>query len=66
MLAIGGLALALAAAGSGVAAETASKPLVPAQISATWLKWNKTACAFQVVPKGDSYDFEVVAQETLR
>jgi ribose transport system substrate-binding protein len=48
---IGGLALALAAAGSGVAAETASKPLVPAQISATWLKWNKQSCSFQTVPK---------------
>lgn len=49
---LGGLALVLAAVGSGVAAETARKPLVPAQISATWLKWNKTACAFQTVSKG--------------
>jgi ribose transport system substrate-binding protein len=49
---LGGLALALAVTGgSSVAAEQAAKPLVPAQISATWLKWNKASCAFQVVPK---------------
>jgi ribose transport system substrate-binding protein len=48
---VGGLVLAIAAGSTGVAAERATKPLVPAQISATWMKWNKRACAFQVVPK---------------
>ncbi len=43
--------LALVAITTGVAAPQGSPGLVPAQIARDWVKWNKSACKFQIIPR---------------
>ncbi len=53
LMALAGASVMIAAATAASVSRLASPPLVPAQIAKDWVKWNKSACRFEAIPRSE-------------